>query len=136
MIIPEHGNALRIVDRVKNIFKLQQGEYISPEKIENILSGCKYVDQIFIYGDSLQNYLIAFIYPNQNEIIKILKNKYNDINEENYKEHLDEDDLKKEIIKDIDIYGRKNDLKGFELPKKYIYVKNLLVLKNKLLLRP
>ena len=118
MIIPEHGNALRIVDRVKNIFKLQQGEYISPEKIENILSGCKYVDQIFIYGDSLQNYLIAFIYPNQNEIIKILKNKYNDINEENYKEHLDEDDLKKEIIKDIDIYGRKNDLKGFELPKK------------------
>ena len=82
-IIPEHGNALRIVDRVKNIFKLQQGEYISPEKIENILTGSTYVNQIFIYGDSLQNYLIAFIYPTKSEIIRLLKTKYDNFLEEN-----------------------------------------------------
>ena len=74
-IIPEHGNALRIVDRVKNIFKLQQGEYISPEKIENIFSGCKYIEQIFIYGDSLQSYLIAVIYPKSHDVIEFLKKK-------------------------------------------------------------
>ena len=79
-IIPEHGNAVKIVDRVKNIFKLQQGEYISPEKIENILSGDKYVDQIFIYGDTLQNYLIAFIYPSKGALINLLQSKFNDIN--------------------------------------------------------
>ena len=133
MIIPEHGNALRIVDRVKNIFKLQQGEYISPEKIENILSGSQYVDQIFIYGDTLQNYLIAFIYPNKKEIIKLLKNKHNDVNEENYKEHLDDEDIKKEIIKDIDIYGRKNDLKGFELPKKIHLCKEPFSIENQII---
>ena len=117
-IIPEHGNALKIVDRVKNIFKLQQGEYISPEKIENILMGSKYVDQIFIYGDTLQSYLIAFVYPNKREIINLLKTKFNNIDDNNYKNYLEEDDIKKEVIKDIDTYGRKNDLKGFELPKK------------------
>ena len=117
-IIPEHGNALKIVDRVKNIFKLQQGEYISPEKIENILMGSKYVDQIFIYGDTLQSYLIAFVYPNKREIINLLKTKFNNIDDNNYKNYLEEDDVKKEVIKDIDTYGRKNDLKGFELPKK------------------
>ena len=61
-IILEKGNAIKIVDRIKNIFKLQQGEYISPEKIENIYSGCKYIEQIFIYGDSTNFiYLLLFI---------------------------------------------------------------------------
>ena len=117
-IIPEHGNALRIIDRVKNIFKLQQGEYISPEKIENIFSACKYIEQIFIYGDSLQSYLIAVIYPKSHDVIEFMKKKNNDVNKDNYKDYFEDPDLKADIIKELDTYGRKNDLKGFESPKK------------------
>ena len=133
MIIPEHGNALKIIDRVKNIFKLQQGEYISPEKIENILIGNKYIEQIFIYGDSLQNYLIAFINPNRNAVIEFLKNTYNEINNDNYKEYFDNDELKKEIIKSISIYGKSNDLKGFEIPKKIHLCKERFSIENQII---
>lgn len=48
------NGALKIVDRKKHIFKLAQGEYIAPEKIENIYVASPYVAQIFVHGESLQ----------------------------------------------------------------------------------
>ena len=123
MIIPEHGNALRIVDRVKNIFKLQQGEYVSPEKIENIYEKCKFIEQIFIYGNSLKSYLVCIVHPKIDDIIIYFKNKgINDIDENNCKDYFDDKNLKDEIIKEMDSYGRNNGLKGFELPKKIFLI--------------
>lgn len=41
-------------NRKKNIFKLAQGEYIAPEKIENVYTKCKFVSQCFIYGKEME----------------------------------------------------------------------------------
>lgn len=48
------NGTLKIIDRRKHIFKLSQGEYIVPEKIENIYSRSQYVHQVFVYGESLK----------------------------------------------------------------------------------
>uniref|UniRef100_A0A673CGE3 Arachidonate--CoA ligase n=1 Tax=Sphaeramia orbicularis TaxID=375764 RepID=A0A673CGE3_9TELE len=48
------NGTLKIVDRKKHIFKLAQGEYIAPEKIENVYIHSDAVAQVFVHGDSLQ----------------------------------------------------------------------------------
>ena len=118
MILPEHGNAIKIIDRVKNIFKLQQGEYVAPEKLENILEKCKYVEQVFVYGDSLKNYLVAVVVPREKETIEFLNSIGKNATKENYKNFFEDDVLKKEILSEMEKVGRKNDFKGFEVIKK------------------
>lgn len=48
------NGTLKIIDRRKHTFKLSQGEYIVPEKIESIYNKCQYVCQNFVYGESLK----------------------------------------------------------------------------------
>ncbi|KAL8211911.1 UNVERIFIED_CONTAM: Long-chain-fatty-acid--CoA ligase 6 [Gekko kuhli] len=44
------NGTLKIIDRKKHIFKLAQGEYIAPEKIENIYIRSEPVAQAFLVG--------------------------------------------------------------------------------------
>jgi len=45
MIMPG-SRALKIVDRIKNIFKLSQGEYVAPDRLEQIYKTCMCVEDI------------------------------------------------------------------------------------------
>jgi len=49
-----------IIDRVKNVLKLAQGEYVSPEKLENaFLANCSWLASAYVHGDSDKSSLVG-----------------------------------------------------------------------------
>ena len=137
VILTKNGNTLKVIDRKKNLFKLSQGEYVAPDKVQMILINSKYINQIFLYGDSHYSYAVALVYPNLNECIEFLKENKKigdlDYNKITYDDLIGNKIMEDEIVKDSDIVGRKLGLKGFELPKKITIINEPFSLENNLL---
>ncbi|KAF4991754.1 hypothetical protein FDECE_13930 [Fusarium decemcellulare] len=50
----------KIIDRKKNVLKLAQGEYISPERIENVYMGStNLITMAYVHGDGTQSSLVG-----------------------------------------------------------------------------
>lgn len=106
---------LKIFDRSKHIFKLAQGEYIAPEKIEQIYVQSAPVAQVFLHGDSLKASLVVICIPDPETVVSWCKGRgvtgsYEDI--------CKNADAAKLILDDMNAVGRKNGLMSFELAKK------------------
>ncbi|KAM7492433.1 hypothetical protein LguiA_035354 [Lonicera macranthoides] len=54
---------LEIIDRKKDIVKLQHGEYISLGKVEAALTSSHYIENIMVYADPFHNYCVALVVP-------------------------------------------------------------------------
>ncbi|XP_044500080.1 long chain acyl-CoA synthetase 6, peroxisomal-like isoform X2 [Mangifera indica] len=122
------GGRLKIIDRKKNIFKLAQGEYIAPEKIENVYAKCKFVAQCFVYGDSLNSSLVAIVSVDQ-DVLKAWAAsegiKYKDLGQ-----LCNDPRTKAAVLADMDAIGREAQLRGFEFVKAVTLVHEPFTLEN------
>lgn len=66
---------LRVIDRKKNMFKLSQGEYVAPERIEAVLTKSPLIAQCFLHGDSLQSSTVAVIVPDREALDRWVRKK-------------------------------------------------------------
>uniref|UniRef100_A0A8C9W5U6 Arachidonate--CoA ligase n=1 Tax=Scleropages formosus TaxID=113540 RepID=A0A8C9W5U6_SCLFO len=108
------NGTLRIIDRKKHIFKLSQGEYIAPEKIENVYMRSVPVLQVFVHGDSLQSYLIGIVVPDP-EVFAEWARERGIVG--SYEELCQNPDVKKAVLEDMTAVGKEAGLKSFEQVK-------------------
>ncbi|NWH80480.1 ACSL5 ligase, partial [Piaya cayana] len=108
------NGTLKIIDRKKNIFKLAQGEYIAPEKIENVYIRSAPVAQVFVHGESLRSFLIGIVVPDPETLPEFaaklgIKGSYEEL--------CKNPAVKKAILEDMVRLGKEAGLKSFEQVK-------------------
>lgn len=115
----DDANRIAIIDRLKNIFKLSQGEYIAPEKIESIYQKHELIAQAFVYGDSKQSQLVGVFVPDKETFrpwaVKKLPELASSLSNE--KELYTSPQMREAFLKEIEAFGKKSGLKGFECVK-------------------
>ncbi|RMC11389.1 hypothetical protein DUI87_11508 [Hirundo rustica rustica] len=124
------NGTLKIIDRKKNIFKLAQGEYIAPEKIENVYIESAPVAQVFVHGESLRSYLIGIVVPDA-EILPEFAAKLGV--KGSFEELCKNPAVKKAILDDMVRLGREAGLKSFEQVKDLYIHTELFSIENGLL---
>ncbi|KAH9755059.1 Long chain acyl-CoA synthetase 7 (peroxisomal) [Citrus sinensis] len=109
------GGRLKIIDRKKNIFKLAQGEYVAPEKIENVYAKCKFVLQCFIYGDSFNSCLVAIVAVDPD----VLKDwaASQGIKFEDLEQLCNDLRARAAVLAEMNAVGEEGQLRGFEYAK-------------------
>jgi long-chain acyl-CoA synthetase len=108
-IMPKN-KGLKIIDRKKNIFKLSQGEYVAAEKVENFYQNCDLISEIFLHGESSQNFAIVFITPNKSK----LEAKAQSLGiKGTFEELCANPQLKLEVLKQMNDVGKQKGLKSF-----------------------
>ncbi|CAH2044536.1 unnamed protein product [Thlaspi arvense] len=125
------GGRLKIIDRKKNIFKLAQGEYIAPEKIENVYTKCRFVSQCFVYGDSFNSSLVAIVSVDP-DVMKDWASSEG-IKYEHLGQLCNDPNVKKTVLAEMDNVGREAQLRGFEFAKAVTLVPEPFTLENGLL---
>lgn len=105
---------LEIIDRKKDIVKLQHGEYISLGKIEAALLSSNYVESIMVYADPFHNYCVALVVPSRQVLEKWAQE--NGIQHKDFSELCDKAESVNEIKQSLSKVAKAARLDKFELP--------------------
>jgi len=110
----EPDGTLRIIDRKKDLVKLQFGEYVSLGKVESVLKGCPVVANVCIFGDSTQSYVVAVVCPVK-EILTDIAAKFGK-KEMEWEEMVQDKDVTGAVLREIMNHAKKSSLEKFEIP--------------------
>ncbi|KAB5583112.1 hypothetical protein GE09DRAFT_946832 [Coniochaeta sp. 2T2.1] len=108
---------VKVIDRVKNLVKMQGGEYIALEKLEAMYRGSKYVHNIAIEANSEHQRPIAIVCP----VEKVLTELAAELGVDEHARHTDKR-VRAAVLKDLVAVGKRAGLSGMEIVSNVLIV--------------
>jgi len=127
--ITPSGN-LQIIDRKKDLVKLQQGEYVALSKVENVLKNSKYTQIPLVFADSTKSYCIALICPQPANLATLAKDL--DV-EGDLKAWCANEKVQAAVLADVKAVCKAGKLAGFETPNKVVLIDDEWSVENDML---
>ncbi|XP_036713037.1 long-chain-fatty-acid--CoA ligase 3 [Balaenoptera musculus] len=106
---------LKIIDRKKDLVKLQAGEYVSLGKVEAALKNLSLIDNICAYANSYHSYVIGFVVPNQKELTELARKRGL---RGTWEELCNSCEMENEVLKALSEAAVSASLEKFEIPVK------------------
>ncbi|XP_015588101.1 long-chain-fatty-acid--CoA ligase 4 isoform X2 [Cephus cinctus] len=106
--------SMQIIDRKKDLVKLQLGEYVSLGKVEAELKTCPVVENICVYGDSNKAYTVALVVPSHRNLEEIAANL--GITATSLEELCNNPRIEKAVLQELVEQAKKCKLQRFEIP--------------------
>ncbi|QPG94377.1 hypothetical protein C2857_005811 [Epichloe festucae Fl1] len=101
---------LRVIDRLKNLVKMQGGEYIALEKVESIYRGAQTVSNVMVHADPEHSRPVAVIMPNE----KVLVEKAKELGVAEHEMHT-HSKVRDAVLKDLQATGKRAGLSSMEI---------------------
>ncbi|CAI7839050.1 unnamed protein product [Closterium sp. NIES-53] len=105
---------IQIMDRKKDIVKLQHGEYVSLGKVEAVLQVSPFVDNLLVFADSTKSCAVALVVPVPAAVTDFAKRK--GIEEEDYAKLCAREDVVGEVLRCLHKVSKDASLNKFEVP--------------------
>ncbi|XP_027329413.1 long chain acyl-CoA synthetase 9, chloroplastic [Abrus precatorius] len=107
---------LEIIDRKKDIVKLQHGEYVSLGKVEAALIVSPFVDNIMVHADPFHSYCVALVVGSQSALEEWASKQ--GISYHDFSELCSKEETVKEVHASLVTEAKKAHLEKFEIPEK------------------
>ncbi|CAJ0589819.1 unnamed protein product [Cylicocyclus nassatus] len=126
------NGALKIIDRKNALFKLAQGDFVSPEQIETIYLNSQLVVQIFVTGVTTRSFLVAVAVANIANLREALESRSDLIRyaELPSEKMLNESEVQRFVLQELNRTGREKGLRSIELVKSIYLISEELTPEN------
>lgn len=118
---------LYITGRIKEQYKLENGKYVVPAPLEELLQLSPYISQAFLYGDN-KPFNIVLVVPDREAVEKWADKKGV---AGDYSEILEDDATRELMREEIEEHG--DTFKGYEKPKEFALLEEEFTVENGLL---